>query len=217
MAGETAATTTTSTTQTDQAATTAATTQTQADTTAASTSVLNEPAAKTAEAKPAGAPESYTDFTVPDGFTLDAAVSKEAGEMFKGMGLDQTQAQALVDFYVAKTSEAAQAPFKAFRDMQDGWANDLKSDPEIGGKLDQVKTTVSKAIDSLLTPAQAKDFRQAMDDYGMGSNPAFVRAFYALAQKVTEGGAVRAGGPVGQNAPGAVPVSAAKALYPNLS
>jgi hypothetical protein len=164
-----------------------------------------------------GAPEKYEPFAVPEGFELDEAVSKEAGDLFKGLGLSQDSAQKLVDFYSAKTQESAEAPFKLWRDTQERWVSEVKADPEIGGKLDQVKTTISKAIDGLGDSKLANDFRIAMDYTGAGNNPAFIRAFYRLAQKLVEPTHVSGNAPskFGQRQPG-VPESAAKALYPNL-
>jgi hypothetical protein len=179
------------------------------------TSLLN----KDSKAAPDGAPEAYADFRVPEGFALDEEVSKEAGALFKGLNLSQDQAQSLVDFYTKQTREAFEAPFNAWKDTQDKWISEVKADPEIGGRLDQVKATVSRAIDGLGDPKLAADFRQAMDYTGAGNNPAFIRAFYKLAQKVTEGGAVQGRNPsaFGQKEPGAAPPSTAKALYPNLT
>jgi hypothetical protein len=179
-------------------------------------SLLNDDATKAA--KPEGAPESYEAFKVPEGFELDEAVAKEVGDLFKGLNLPQDAAQKLVDFYTAKTQESAEAPFKLWRETQDRWVSEIKADPEIGGKLDQVKATVAKAIDGLGDAKLATDFREAMDYTGAGNNPAFIRAFYRLAQKVVEPGHVAGNAPskFGQANPGR-PESAARALYPNLS
>jgi len=179
-------------------------------------SILNEGAP---EAKEEAVPESYAEFKAPEGHQLDPDIMKEAGEMFKGMKLTQGNAQKLVDFYVSKTQEAFQAPFNAYRDMVEGWVKEIKADPEIGGKLDQVKSTVASAIDSLGDPKLASDFRKAMDLTGAGNNPAFIRAFYKLSQLVTEGKAVAGTGPSahGQTEPGkATRPSQAHSLYPNL-
>jgi hypothetical protein len=167
---------------------------------------------------PTGAPEAYTEFKVPEGFTLDETVSKEAGEMFKKAGLTQDAAQGFVDFYVAKAKEAAEAPIKYYMDMQEQWQNEIKADKEIGGKLDAVKATVSKALDGLGDPQLANEFRAAMDLTGAGNHPAFVKAFYKMAQKLTEGGIVTGRGPsaAGQTAPGQRPATIAGALFPNL-
>lgn len=135
--------------------------------------------------------------------------------MFRGLNLSQDQAQTLVDFYTAKTQEAYQQRFKLYQELRDTWRDEVKADPEIGGKLDVVRTTVAKAIDSLGDPKLAADFRQAMDFTGAGDNPAFIKAFYRLAQKVTEGSHVAGKGPSPVAAPG-TPMSAAQRMYPNL-
>ena len=164
----------------------------------------------------AGAPEKYEPFKVPEGFTLDETVAKEAGDLFKGMNLTQDQAQQLVDFYTAKTEAAAKAPYEAWTTIQEQWKSEIKADPEIGGKLDQVKASVGKLYDALGDPKLVAGFKEAMEFTGAGNNPAFVKALYKLSQMVTEGGAVRGRGPVEVKSPGGAPASAAKAIYPNL-
>lgn len=172
------------------------------------------------EAKPA-APEKYEAFKVPDGFTLDEKVATEAGALFKEAGLSQDAAQKLVDFYTAKTQEAFQQPYKAYKDMREGWVKDSNADPEISGKLAKggpVLTTIAKALDGLGDSKLTDQFKEAMDLTGVGDHPAFIKTFYRLAQMVTEGGSVAGRGPAstGQSAPGTGRVSAAQALYPNL-
>ncbi len=168
-------------------------------------------------AKP-GAPEKYGDFKAPEGFEIDKDAMADALPVFKKLGLNQDQAQELVDFYAKTSQKAADAPVKFWQDQQQKWRDEVMADPEIGGKIDQVKATVAKAIDGLGDTKLANDFREAMDFTGAGNNPAFIRAFYKLAQKVTEGTLVSGGGPskAGQAAPGTGPRSVASALYPNL-
>lgn len=164
-----------------------------------------------------GAPEAYATWNVPEGFQLDETVSKEIGGIFKGMNLSQEQGQRLVDFYTAKTAESANQPYQVWQETQEQWVKEVKADREIGHKLNEVKTTISRAIDGLNDPKLAASFREAMDFTGAGNNPAFIKAFYKLAQMVTEGGHVAGSGPsaAGQRRAGEVP-SAAQAMYPNL-
>jgi len=181
--------------------------------------LLNEGTEPPKAEEPKGAPEAYETFKVPDGFELDPVVAKDFSDLAKTMNLPQAQAQELVDFYVAKTQEAFTAPFKAYKDMQEGWVNEAKDHPELRGKLDQVKNTVAAAIDGLGDAKLASDFRAAMDLTGAGNHPAFIRVFYKLAQAVTEGTHVRGAGPSphGQTEGGtATRPSAARSLYPNL-
>lgn len=166
----------------------------------------------------AGAPEKYEEFKVPDGFKLDEAVTTEVNGLFKEMNLSQAQAQKLVDFYTAKTLETAQAPYKAYLNMREGWVKEVQADPVIGKNLEAVKTTVSRALDSLGDPKLTTEFKEAMNITGAGDHPAFIRAFYAMAQRLVEGTHVSGTGPTAdsQKKPGTGPLSAASAMYPNL-
>lgn len=168
-------------------------------------------------AKPAveEAPAKYSDFKAPDGFAFDAEFTKEASDVFKSLNLSQASAQKLMDLHAKASQAAIQQPFEAWQAMQRQWIDQIKLDPQLGGKLDQVKAEVAKTIDSL-GPQLANEFRQAMDITGAGNNPAFIRAFYALAQRLNEGRPVAAGGPAAVRAPGQGPPTIAAAMYPNL-
>jgi hypothetical protein len=194
-----------------------ATTEQTSTTTSETPSLVNEKTGSVVNQPAGGAPETYGAFTVPDGYELDTEVAKEAGAIFKGMNLSQADAQKLVDFYTAKTTASANQPFQVWNEMQEKWVKEVKNDPVMGPRLDEVKSTISKAIDGLGDPKLAQAFREAMDYTGAGNNPAFIRAFWKLAQKVTEGGYVSGNGPspAGQKREGQLG-SAAKAMYPNL-
>jgi hypothetical protein len=173
------------------------------------TSTLDEPA----ESK-AGAPEKYADWKVPDGFVLDATAAAEAAPLFKELGLTQEQGQKLVDFYSKNMVASKTASDKAFADARAGWVDQLKADPVLGKELapgGKVRTTVNSALESLQNPKLVSDFKEAMDQSGMGDNPAFVRVIYALASKLTEGTYVQ-----GQPVKGQARPSPAAAVFPNL-
>jgi hypothetical protein len=171
------------------------------------------------EKGPTGAPEKYEDFKVPDGFTLDPDVAKEATAIFKEINASQADAQKLVDFYHKLTKEAVEAPINHYMDTRQEWRDLINADPEIGGsKLNGTKASIGKLLDSVGDSKLTEAFREAMDYTGAGDNPAVVRMLNAFAKRLTEGGPVRGGGPSteGQRAPGEGRPSAAQALYPNL-
>jgi hypothetical protein len=178
--------------------------------------------AKDSAAKP-GAPDAYAEYKVPDGYTLDPAIKTEADAIFKGMGLSQEQAQSLVDFYTSKTTEAFNAPFKAYQDMTADWRKEASDHPDLRGKLgpgQEVNVRISKALDTLGDPKLVSDFKQLMDLTGAGNNQAFIRVIDRFAQKVTEGTHVAGRGPsrAGQSEPGrAERPSAAEAIWPSLN
>lgn len=167
-----------------------------------------------------GAPEKYEDFKLPEGVELKGDQLKAATDLFKQVGLSQEAAQQMIDFHVNQIKSISEGPAKAIRDMRTGWRDSVKADPVLsaGGQIKgDVMSSISRAIDSLGADLAPK-FRQAMDETGIGDNPVFVRAFYELSKKVTEGRPVAAGGPSanGQRNPAAGSPSAAKAMYPNL-
>jgi hypothetical protein len=141
--------------------------------------------------------------------------------MFKSMGLNQEQAQSLIDFYIAETKEAMQAPFNTYQDVRKEWRAQAEADPALRGRLGiggEVLTTISRALDSLGDPKLASNFRLAMDETGVGDHPAFIKAFFRFGQKLTEGSHVAGRGPseFGQQRPSQSVRSAAQELWPNL-
>lgn len=172
--------------------------------------------------KPAeGAPEKYEDYKVPEGFTLDPVIKTQADAMFKSLGLNQEQAQSLVDFYTKQTSDAAQAPYKAWNEMTAEWRTQAESHPDLKGKLgpgQEINVRIGKFLAGLPDAKLASDFKQLMDLTGAGNHPAFIRVLDHAARLLTEGSHVAGNGaaPAGQSKPGTPPPSAAAAMWPNL-
>lgn len=166
-------------------------------------------------------PEKY-EFKAPEGWDakgweLDPATIERATPMFKELGLSQDQAQKLVGFYAAESAKAHEATMGLVSQQAEKWMNESKADKDIGHKLDtEVKVTMGRALDGLGDPALANSFKEIMNTTGIGNNLAFIKTFYKLAQRFTEGQHVGGGGPskLGQASPGG-PRSAASALYPN--
>jgi len=165
-----------------------------------------------------GAPDSYSDFRLPEGYTLDKDLLAEATPLFKELNLSQDQAQKLIDTYTKQTSAQEARLLKLVEDTRAKFVADLKADPVMGSNLEAVRTDINRAFTHLpadvVTAAKA-----ALDFTGGGDHPAIVRAFYELSKLVNEGTHVSGGGPSteGQQQGGktAAPTAAA-ALYPNL-
>lgn len=168
--------------------------------------------------KPVGAPEAYSDFSIPEGHTLDAATLESATPIFRELGLSQDQAQKLVDFYSAKIGEINSQNESFMEQMRTEWRNQLKEDKDIGGKLDAVKVNVGRALDRM--PEGIREpFKEAMNLTGAGDHPAVIKAMNYFAELVNEGTPVRGDNPSphGQSRTGVeTRPSAATAMYPNL-
>src|SRR6266446_8772754 len=166
----------------------------------------------------AGAPETYTDFTLPEGVKLEGETLKSAQELFKALNLPQDGAQKLVDFHLGQIRAATEASSKAYDDMRAGWQTAAKSDPEIGPKMTQIKENVGRLYDAIGDAKLVGEFKQIMDLTGAGDNPAFIKVLNKLSSFVTEGHHVTGAQPskFGQQAPGTNErPSTAHALYPN--
>lgn len=188
------------------------------DTTSSNIPADPKPTDAKPDAKPT-IPEKY-EIKAPDGYDLNETVVAEASTLFKEMGLTNDQAQKLVDFQAKLQKDAAEAPYAAYDAMREDWQSQVKADPELGPKLPQVKETIGRALDSLGDATLVASFREAMNLTGAGDHPAFIKAFYKLAQAVNEGTPVRGTNPspLGQTPSGKVErPSAAAAMYPNLA
>src|SRR6266404_1872210 len=167
---------------------------------------------------PAGAPEAYTDFTLPEGVKLEGETLKSAQELFKELGLPQANAQRLVDFHLGQIKAATEASSKAYDDMRAGWQTAAKADSEIGPHMAKIKENVGRLYDAIGDAKLVGEFKQIMDLTGAGDNPAFIKVLNKLSSFVTEGHHVTGAQPskFGQTPPGTGErPSTAHALYPN--
>jgi hypothetical protein len=164
-----------------------------------------------------GAPEKYEDFKLPDGYQFDKASLTDAQTLFKDLNLTQEQAQKAVDLYAKNSLSAAEAPYKAWADLQKEWTGEI-ANRFPGDKSTAVKSMISGVIDTVLPPSLAKGLRTALDITGAGSHPDVVEALSILLKPLSEGTPVRGNGPSkeGQVAPGSGPPSIADALYGHL-
>ena len=176
----------------------------------------NEPAPE--PKSESAAPAIYTDFSVPEGHTLDAAAIESATPLFRELGLTQDQAQKLVDFYSTQVGKINAENEGYMETMRTQWREELKADKDIGGKLDQVKVEIGRAIDRL-PPTVREPFKEAMNLTGAGDHPAVIKAIHAFASLIGEGTHVTGNAPSehGQSKTGVSNrPSAAQSMYPNL-
>ena len=193
--------------------------QTTPSPTTSNPSPPNDSAAPKPSTKPTAVPDAYT-FKAPDGTELDKPTADAATPIFKELGLSQAAADKLVGFYNERMKAVADAGSQAVLAMREKWVSEVKSDPDLGGKLDTIKADIGRALDALGDAKLVNEFKSAMDLTGAGDNPAFIKAFWKLSQKLIEGKPVGGGGPSphGQQSSGmAKKPSLASAMYPNLS
>jgi hypothetical protein len=76
-----------------------------------------------------GAPESYSEFTLPEGFTLDDTVKEEMCGLFKSMNLSQAGAQKLVDTYTKRMLAQKESELEALNTRRMQWRKEVRQRP----------------------------------------------------------------------------------------
>lgn len=131
--------------------------------------------------KPGVAPEKYTDFKLPEGFTLDKAALDLFTPLAKSLNLSQTQAQRLIDFDIARQKGVAENQTKAWGDLLASRLETAKADPEIGGAgYDANVGLAVKALDAFGTPA----LRKFLNESDAGSHVELIRAFAKIGKAI---------------------------------
>lgn len=152
-----------------------------------------------------GAPEKY-DFKFPEGFKANEGFGKFE-DWAKTTNLSQEQAQAVLDLYINDVSGRDAKATEAFNKTVDGWLEESKADPEIGGaKFDETVRLANR----FLNVFGDKDVRNYLDLSGLGNNKAFLKMAAkvgkALGEDKTHPGKVAAQ---------VTKVDAAKKMFPN--
>lgn len=142
--------------------------------------------------KPAGAPEQYADFKVPEGYEVDPQLLSDFTPLMKDLDLSQEKAQKVVDFVpklvdsVQTKTVAAVLDHMGLTDFPT-WGPSLKTDKEFGGeKLDENLSVAKKALTTFGTP----ELSAVLAKTGLGNHPEIIRAFWKVGQQIKEDGFV---------------------------
>lgn len=157
--------------------------------------------------KPAeGAPEKYTDFTMPEGVKLDAAVLGEFTTFAKEKNLSQADAQKLVDLATKANAQTLEQQQTRWSEIRQGWVNELKADKEFGGE--KFTETVEGAKRAMKRFGD-DGFRAELNSFGYGDNAGLVRLLARVDKATREDRVVDGEDKGGQKD------DAATTLYPN--
>lgn len=129
------------------------------------------------------APDTYADFTVPEGTDIDVATLEAATPLFKELGLTQKQAQKLVDFQAAQVQAGSQKQSDTFNQLMETWKTDAKNDKEFGGDaFEENVKTAQVAISKYGTP----ELKQLLEDHGVGNHPEVIRFMLNVGKTLKE-------------------------------
>lgn len=127
------------------------------------------------------APEeiNYTDFEVPEGMEVDTAFLDASSGTLKELGLNQEQAQKIVDLYAGKVAEQTDMMNAQINE----WQNEARSDKEYGGDaFDANIGLAGKALGEFGNDALTK----VLDDTGMGNHPEIIRFMVNVGKTLAE-------------------------------
>ncbi len=133
--------------------------------------------------KPQGAPEAYTDFKLPEGMDMDAAVLGEFKEFAKELNLPQDKAQKIVDFQTKLATKQAEEYQAAVMKQGEQWAAAVKNDPELGGE------NYDKSVASAVKVIQAfgdDGLKDLLNTSGLGNHPALFKFCHRVSQAISE-------------------------------
>jgi len=136
-----------------------------------------------AESGNQGAPEAYADFVVPEGLTIDAEVMDEFLPTAKELGLNQENAQKLVDMASKLTEKMQQQQATQWQEQITGWAEQTRNDKELGGaNLPQTLGVARQALQQFASP----ELNQLLKDSGIGNHPEMVRFAYKIGKAISD-------------------------------
>lgn len=139
---------------------------------------------KEAKEKADKVPEKYEFKSPVEGQELDAEMTAALEPVARELGLNNEQAQKLVDIYgkdILPKIEARQQ--ENWAKQTEAWANEVKTDKEIGG--DAFVANVGLAQKALDTFAPA-GLREYLETTGLGNHPDLVRCFVKVGKAMSE-------------------------------
>ena len=138
---------------------------------------------KPSEEKPEvkqGAPEKYTDFTMPEGMTLDKDTAEKAIAMFKEMNLSQEQAQKRVTLQAENAKALNEATLQGYQQQTNEWKE--ASVKLYGAKSQEEFAVAAQAINRFGTP----ELRTILNETGLGNHPELVKFFVQVGHAIKE-------------------------------
>ena len=135
-----------------------------------------------------GAPESYGDFTLPDGFAIDDEGKSQITELFKGLNLSQKGGQKLVDIFTERMIAQKEAELNALTEQRKQWRASIRQRPNYAAE----RALAQKGMNAVVKdPEGVKLFK----DSWMSDHPALFNVFVEVGRMVGEDSPLPNGSP----------------------
>lgn len=139
--------------------------------------------------QPEGAPESYENFTVPEGVEIAEEVMPDVQALFKELNLPQAKAQEVFEKLLGIQERINGTPEQQMQQAEQqiialntSLAEQCKQLPDIGGeKFAESLATASKVMQQFGTP----ELRSLIALTGVGSHPEFFKMMVAIGSKMS--------------------------------
>lgn len=150
--------------------------------------------------------EDYKELKFEEGIEVDEEQFTDLKGFFAEKSIDPEASQELLDRFQKYQKEKTESLMTSWSDTIEGWTEAVKNDKEIGGvKHAEKMALVAKARNAFGTP----ELNEALDKYGFGNHPEFVRFFHRVGKRIGESGNINDGEGQGGTK------SVAERLYPN--
>ena len=159
------------------------------------------PGAGEVENENLGAPESYGDFTVPDGFTVDDDGRTRLHELFRSLNLSQKGGQKLVDAFAERVTGMKEAELAALSQKRKAWRAEIRQRPTFAAD----RALALKGLNAVVTdPEEIALFKNSW----MSDHPALFSMFVKVGKLLGEDSPLPNGGqsPEGDSATARFPV-----------
>ena len=142
--------------------------------------------------EPSGAPEAYSDFTLPEGVELDETVLGDFKTQAKELNLGQAQAQSVVDLGIKLQQSWTDKANAEIDKTIAGWVETAKTDPDLGGEALEKNLALAKSVADRFGSETFKT--ELLEKYRLGDHPEFIRFCRDVAKAVSEDSLVSATG-----------------------
>lgn len=147
-------------------------------------------------------PEAY-EFPMPEGITLDKAAFDEFSAVAKELKLDQATARKVADVGI----KMAQRQHEVFETTKAAWAEQSRTDKEIGGdNFDQNMAVALKTLNAFGSP----ELKDVLNVSGLGNHRAVIRLLVNVGKVISDDGFVT-GSPKGAE------TDMAKKMFPSMN
>lgn len=138
-----------------------------------------------------GAPESYEDFKMQEGFVLEGEMKEEVHGLFRELNLSQEKAQKLVDYFSKRVTDDKARMLEDLAVRRKGWRAEIRNRPEFAAESANVK----KAAAALLKePDEVEMFKNSW----LSDHPVFWKVFSRIGAWLGEDAPMPKGGDVAE-------------------